>query len=241
MRPNFSTALATLVLIAAVQVQADSKVPATVDSTWRVTLAADGSVTALEQETRLKPTLAEPLARAIRSWTFEPGKIDGKPAVTETTLYLTVGLDEQAEGYAVRVDDVRTGGGIQIGSQGAPRFPVNELRDNTAALVVVEANYDASGKVVSAHAVPGTQRVARDFDTAAVDAVRRWKFLPEKVGGRGIAATVRVPICFSAASRHSEAPDCAPWVPAGGKAATRGAVTSDPAAKLRVDVIARRL
>ncbi|MFI4970668.1 MAG: hypothetical protein ACHP7D_10725, partial [Lysobacterales bacterium] len=57
----------------------------------------------------------EPLEHAIRSWIFEPGRIDGQPAPTETTLTLDVSFVPSADGkYAVRIDDARTGGDIDL-------------------------------------------------------------------------------------------------------------------------------
>jgi protein TonB len=35
------------------------------------------------------------------------------------------------------------------------------------------------------------------LDQAAIDTVRRWKFVPARLGGEAIVATVLVPIVFS--------------------------------------------
>lgn len=103
MRSILLGGLAALVLATGAQAAVPNEVPATVNTTWRVTLDAGGHVTALEQHSKVKPAVAGPLEAAIRGWTFEPGKLDGVPAVTETTLDVSVALEPQGEGFAVRV------------------------------------------------------------------------------------------------------------------------------------------
>lgn len=134
---------------------------------------------------------------------------------------------------------MRTGGGIE--KTVAPQFPREQLRQNVAAQVVLEVRYDASGKVTSVEPAPDAPAVARDFTRSAIKAVRRWQFWPERVAGHGIPATVKVPICFSLTVKNAPAPKCTPWMPSGAHAATEGAVTEDPAARVKVDVIGRKL
>lgn len=219
-----------------------------VGSTWAVSLDAEGRVIDLAQTTYpkpVKPPIAEPLAKAIRGWTFEPGRIDGKPMPTETTLDLTVKLEPQASGdYAIRVSKASTGGAAI--KRVPPYVPVDRLpwqNDSVAILVVVEARYDETGKVVSTQVAPGSPDVDQAFKNAFMKAVSQWKFQPERVAGHGVAAMTYLPICVTAQrmGRTSGRPraDCEKWTPPGeGDAVADDAVVAvKPVARLRSDVV----
>lgn len=60
---------------------------------------------------------------------------------------------------------------------------------------------DATGQVTSAMmgeyegSIPGANS-RKDFEAAALKAVKSWTYRTEQVGGNGLAATMRVPISF---------------------------------------------
>jgi protein TonB len=60
--------------------------------------------------------------------------------------------------------------------------------------VLVEFIVDANGDVRNAYAVRSTQR---EFETAAVQAVSKWKFRPGKRGGKAVNTRMQQPISFS--------------------------------------------
>ena len=244
MRHVFVTALAALGMVGSACAAAGAAAPLTLETTWSVALDASGHVVGVEQSSQIKPLLADPLAKAIRGWEFEPGRVDGKPAPTETTLYLDVTLEPGAnDSYAVRVDGVRTGGAVsQIK---APVFPTSLLQhksvleQNSAALVVVEAHYDQDGKVVSVAPAPGAPKVQKALSKAVMTAVKGWTFTPERVAGHGVAAGAYVPVCFAMAANGA---DCGKWSPLAGADIGNGvAFALEPAATLKSDVIGRTL
>ena len=53
-----------------------------------VTIGADGSLRAIEwgRERSLPDAVRAKLEQRVRNWTFEPGRVDGVAAETETTL-----------------------------------------------------------------------------------------------------------------------------------------------------------
>lgn len=144
-----------------------------------------------------------PLEAIIRKWEFEPGKVDGVPAITETGLLLHVGLSKTAAGgIALAIDEARTGA-FSV-RQDPPAYPRGQARRGVQARLVVEVKTDATGQVASATIAEyeGSQSGTasrRDFEAAALDAVKSWSYRIEHVGGNGLAATMRVPIsfCFS--------------------------------------------
>jgi protein TonB len=60
--------------------------------------------------------------------------------------------------------------------------------------VVVDFIVDANGDVQNAFAVKMSQR---EFESAAVQAVSKWKFKPGKKGGRAVNTHMQVPIVFT--------------------------------------------
>ncbi|GAA0722598.1 energy transducer TonB [Dokdonella soli] len=214
---------------------------------WHVSLDAGGKVASLMDKGELAPAVREPLERAIRGWSFEPGRIDGKPVSTETTLTLDVTFLRATDGnYTVRIDDARTGGIINAATskKAPPRFPRDAARLGLVARVVVKANYDADGKVVAVEPQPDQGiNSSKSLQAATVAAVRKWTVDPERVGGHGVAASVMVPICYTVTDGRAPPDfDCA-WTPPGSRSKidNGGAFALAPAAKLQTDVIGRTL
>lgn len=77
----------------------------------------------------------------------------------------------------------------------APAYPAESRRrgEEGRTLLRVRVLADGSPEEVHLHLGSGFERL----DQAAIDAVRRWKFVPAQQGGSAIAAWVIVPIQFS--------------------------------------------
>lgn len=76
-----------------------------------------------------------------------------------------------------------------------PAYPALSRRSGEQGRVVLHVQVAASGlpTEVHLHAGSGSSRL----DNAALDAVRRWKFVPARLGSEPVAASVLVPIVFS--------------------------------------------
>lgn len=76
-----------------------------------------------------------------------------------------------------------------------PVYPPLSRRMNEEGKVVlhVRVSVDGSATEVRVHAGSGSERL----DSSALTTVRRWKFVPARLGGEAVAATVLVPIIFS--------------------------------------------
>lgn len=213
---------------------------------WQVSLDAGGRVVRLDPIGELVPAVREPLERAIHGWTFEPGRIEGKAAPTETTLTLDVGfVPDQGEGYSVRIDDARTGGRVVPDSnrKGAPRFPREAVKQGLFAMIVVRADYDASGRVVAVEPQPqyGINSM-RSLEKATVAAVKKWTVAPERVGGKAVASSLLLPVCYTVTSGRPPEYSCA-FTPQGStaKIGEGGSFALEPSTQLRSDVIGRTL
>ncbi|MDK9703274.1 MAG: energy transducer TonB [Sulfuritalea sp.] len=76
-----------------------------------------------------------------------------------------------------------------------PPYPSISRRMGEQGRVVLRVRVDAQGLPVDVqlHASSGSERL----DASALQTVRRWKFVPARLGNEAVAATVLVPIAFS--------------------------------------------
>lgn len=213
---------------------------------WQVSLDTDGRVARLDPVGELALAVRQPLERAIRGWTFEPGRVEGQPAPTETTLTLDVSfVPGQGDDYSVRIDDARTGGRVAPDSSrnGAPRFPRDAVKRGLFAMIVVRADYDANGRVVGVEAQPqyGINSM-RSLEKATVAAVKKWTVAPERVGSQAVASSLLLPVCYTVTNGHPPEYSCA-FTPHGTTAriGEGGAFALESSTQLRSDVIGRTL
>lgn len=75
-----------------------------------------------------------------------------------------------------------------------PQYPFEMRRAGITGEVLVEFIVDANGDVRNAFAVRSSQR---EFETAAVQAVSKWKFKPGRKGGRAVNTRMQQPIGFN--------------------------------------------
>lgn len=82
----------------------------------------------------------------------------------------------------------------QVRARVPPQYPFEMRRAGITGEVLVEFIVDANGDVRNAYAVRSSQR---EFETAAVQAVSKWKFRPGKRGGKAVNTRMQQPISFS--------------------------------------------
>lgn len=78
--------------------------------------------------------------------------------------------------------------------QARPQYPFEMRRAGIAGEVVVDFIVDTNGDVQNAYAIRSSQR---EFESAAVQAVQKWKFKPGRKGGRDVPTHMQVPIVFT--------------------------------------------
>jgi protein TonB len=78
--------------------------------------------------------------------------------------------------------------------QARPQYPFEMRRAGIAGEVLVDFIVDSNGDVRNAYAARSSQR---EFESAAVQAVSKWKFRPGKKGGRNVNTHMQVPIVFT--------------------------------------------
>lgn len=75
-----------------------------------------------------------------------------------------------------------------------PTYPPAALRRGDSGSVVVRVDVDATGMPFNATIVQRSG--SRDLDRAAVDAVRRWRFMPAQSNGQAVPGSIEVPFDF---------------------------------------------
>ena len=78
--------------------------------------------------------------------------------------------------------------------QARPQYPFEMRRAGIAGEVVVDFIVDTNGDVQNAYALRSSQR---EFESAAVQAVSKWKFKPGRKSGRDVPTHMQVPIVFT--------------------------------------------
>ena len=171
---------------------------------WVLSLDADGKIQSLEPIDRdYLPEVRNQIEPVVRTWHFTPGKIDGRPAATETTLWVTVSFEAESTNsakYQARIASASTGPRFQ--HVVAPSYPSAAQHAQKEGEVMLWITFDAEGHVTSAKSYPemSADHVSPMLVDAAMDAVRKWTFRTETVAGHGIASEALVPFCFKLGS-----------------------------------------
>lgn len=165
-------------------------------------IAADGSVESLQWK-KGQPgaqLIIDKIEPRVRQWQFEPGAIEGVPAVTHTQLSVQVlGRAHGDDGLALRITDASTGMAADVSTP--PRFPVSAARRGFSASVLSVISVDADGRPTHVETAEYTSSTTNDrardeFLAATEAAIRSWTFTPERVGGHRIAGRVRIPVDY---------------------------------------------
>ena len=164
-----------------------------------IRIGTDGHVESLDWRGKGEAAnpVTERLERMIRAWKFEPGKIDGVAAPTDTFLTLQVLGEEHDDGSMnLSLGDVRTGAVLETITP--PRFPPNEARSGNSAHLVATLEISADGQVRVADVEVEARRPGSGdaFVESLKDVVVEWKPALERVGGVPVASTLQMPVQF---------------------------------------------
>jgi TonB family protein len=164
-----------------------------VNASLALDLDAEGRIVALEPVGKTAEGLKDFLLPEVSRWTFEPGRIDGQPVPTQTTVIVTLAARKAGDDdLSLRIVDAKTG--PRVAEAPPPRYPAESIRAREAGEVLLRVEVDGDGR---ATAVAVERSIAaKSLANAAIKAARQWTFVPERVGGRPIASTVLLPIRF---------------------------------------------
>lgn len=164
-----------------------------------VTIDAEGRVRSLEWHDRspLHALVAQRVEDTVNGWEFDPGRVDGAPAETRSGMSIHVALERKGRDLALRLQHASTGPVVL--DMTPPEYPKGAAREQAEAELSLILDLAPDGTVqVSDAALVGRRRSRwnDEFIAAATQAASRWRFQPETVGGRPVAARMRVPVDF---------------------------------------------
>lgn len=199
-------------MLAASAAIAAPKAPEVLGTTvqWKMSLDSQGHVAALSPKSGTMDAIRVKLEPVVRDWEFIPGTINGEPAATETMLSVQISLLPlpNGESFAIRFDDVRTGGYVGKNSK-PPRFSRSAaqtvLRDGGFARLVFEVSYDKAGTAQAVVVQPGSTEIGGRLIGDAEKALREWVYEPKRVAGVGVPGKLIVPICYTVGFSRREA------------------------------------
>lgn len=227
MKKLVASALAAATFFGTVLLHA-AEVPKILNFTWIISVDASGQVTRLDSESKLTPELKDRLEREIRAWRFKPGTVNGQAAATDSRLYLALQAtpidDERSALHVIRAS---TGGGY--GKMTVPRYPEASVRARRQGLVLLNVRYGEDGRVTELAPYENAPHADKALVDAAIAAVKQWTFTPEVVGGRPLASTALVPVCFTLHGTRIQPPKCDWTRPGESLAEASGAGADDSA------------
>jgi TonB family protein len=142
--------------------------------------------------------LTEEAVSSVRTWTFEPARLDGKAATSRVTVAVTFNPPSVLAANVplpplIRQDDeARIQSALQPPEVTFAAFPAYPSGAIGPATAIVEATIDEAGKVRST-------KVLRDvppFTAKAPQAVERWRFMPGLLNGRPLESRAVLAFVF---------------------------------------------
>ena len=204
MNPSIRLSLATGVLMLAGTVSATTAAEEPIQAWLRanITLDAKGGLSSIEwpdQKAKGK-VLTDHLEKLVRTWEFEPGKVDGISAITRTRLNLKVEMKKNLQG-GMEVAILQANTGMGSNSMAPPAYPITPAQRGYSAELRLLLDIDEHGKVASARVVEyqsdsRDKWMRADFEKAGMKAIQSWAFEPEQVAGRPLSSTINVPVRF---------------------------------------------
>ena len=192
--------------------------------TARTEIAADGTVKSLtwNDERPVARLVIDRIDPIVRKWLFVAGQLDGKPALTATSLSIGIRGNELPDGsMGLKFLGARTGAAVDRSV--VPAYPPLGLRIGQQAKVTAVVSVDEAGipRVDSMETEGAEDRaMRRDFMSATERAFLQWRFTPERVGGRPLASRMRIPAKFCLetcrrfpSDKHDEADPTPPGSP----------------------------
>lgn len=173
----------------------------TVFTTWvqaQIDIEADGQVSRVDF---LKQDLGDKLTESLRKTLqqpslFTPGKVDGQLARTQVGVSIQLRaetlLKQKQTLFSIANISLMPlySSGIKVG----PEYPMERFKANKEGSVFLGVSYDTKGKV---HEVTVLRSEGgKSFERAATRWASNMRFVPESVGGVGVAGSVRVPVYF---------------------------------------------
>ena len=103
-------------------------------------------------------------------------------------------LQNKPKAQAPAINPAMLAGQLKQTRSAAPEYPQSALARQIAGSVILTYTVDTSGVPRDVHVIESTPQGV--FDTAAVTAVRRWRYAPMVVNGAAIEVPVKTQVRF---------------------------------------------
>jgi TonB family protein len=150
-----------------------------------------GKPTDIKVEKSLGGGLDEQAIKAVRKWRFSPGTKNGVPVDATIHLNMAFHLEEP-----LPTDLYKVGGDVsapKVISQPDPFYSEAARQAKLQGVVVLKIVVDSNGKTKN---IKVLRSLGGGLDEEAIEAVKRWKFVPAKKNGVPVVVMVTVEVAF---------------------------------------------
>jgi TonB family protein len=146
-------------------------------------------------------SVTEEAVRSVRTWKFEPAKLNGKTVTSRMTVAVTFNpasplaadmADMPLPPLIHQDDESRIQSSYQppeVTRATFPTYPVDAVWPGT---VILEASINKAGKAESTKVL----RDAPPFTSTSIEAIEDWRFMPATLNGRPVESKVVLVFCF---------------------------------------------
>jgi hypothetical protein len=216
----FAALLAMTAVAAQASTLKDVESSAVINGT--IVLAKDGTVEAavIDNPAKYGQPIADMVRKAALHWRFYPVLRNHEPVVAKASMHVRVVLKKMPDGnYNARIKGARFGDydtdstdelrSAESNKKLLPRYPWDAIRGRVQGTVYLSLHVDRSGHVIDAVAEQvnlndiGPDNELRHYRQvladAALDAARKWTYLPPTTGelAKRDSWTVHIPVTFS--------------------------------------------
>jgi bla regulator protein BlaR1 len=189
----------------------------------KVHIGADGAVAGAELASigpRPDKLLAEAALSGVRTWTFNPASIDGKPTASDEVVPIVFFLDFDAvprtergtlesiqvgppEVEAVaRAEYVSPTEVVEYRKNYPPKYPLAAIQARQQGKIVLKVHVGENGKPLSAEVFQAEPAQAEaTFAETSIAAVMQWQFNPGLKQGKAAPGDVLVPFTYAVDNR----------------------------------------
>lgn len=168
-----------------------------------VNVDAQGRVTACDPDDgspgRVPTQIAKVIDAAVQQWRFAPARIGGKAVPAHTFVHVKLRATPNAKGgYDLRISYV--GNGPRLERHGViPTYPADAIRMRESAFVYLDVTVQPDGSLTDAKVTSQFEswKVRPSFKKSALEMVKQWRAVPERVNGQPVATHLRVPITYA--------------------------------------------
>jgi TonB family protein len=140
----------------------------------------------------------EEAVRSVKTWKFEPAKLNGKAVTSRMTVAVTFnppppfGTDVPLPPLGEQDDEDRIKAVFQPPAVTRATFPISPNAAVNPGTAILEVSINKAGKATSSKVL----RDAPPFTTPALQAIEHWEFLPATLSGKPVKAKVVLVFCF---------------------------------------------